>query len=111
MSIYLDNDFESEFSVTRKNATSGAEEAATGLTGLLHYLAATKSGSAIHADLSKTSTERSGKLGTYYAIFEGDDLRAQLAADYIGQTIYEIFGDGTNVLGWRGHKVFETRPV
>ena len=92
--IYLDNDYEPEYELTRRDESSGDEEAAAGLTGLLVWLSATDGGAAIHASLSKSLTERAGESGTYYAVIEGDDLATHLA-DY--RRVYEVFGDGTNV--------------
>lgn len=93
--IWLDNDYEYEYPLQRKNASTGASEAATGLPGLSARLSATDAGSAINAALSVNATER-GNLGIYYGVFQGNDLRTYLAS-YIGQTIFEVFGDGTNV--------------
>ena len=109
--LYLNgNDDEPEKTVTRKNATTGAKEAATGLVGLTFRLAATPNGSAIHASLSKSALER-GTLGIYYAVFEGADLDAQLDSDtYKGKDVYEIFGDGANVNIVTVRRVEEHRP-
>lgn len=105
--IYLDNDYEPEYTLTRKNASTGASEAATGLSGLTVRVSATKGGATIHASLSKTLAER-GTLGIYYARLEGDDLRAQLAT-YIGQKVYLVAGDGTNIFGSDAVSVHATR--
>ena len=102
--LYLDgNDAEPEAIVTRKNATTGATEAATGLAGLTFRLSATPNGTAIHANLSKSATER-GTLGIYYATFEGSDLTAQLAT-YVGKDVYQTFGDGANLNRTRPRRV------
>ena len=92
----LDNDWEYDYTVTRKIAATGATEAATGLTGLTGRISATDGGATINAALTVDLTER-GTLGKYYGVVEGDDLREQLAA-YIGKPVWEVFGDGTNVL-------------
>jgi len=93
--LYLDgNDDEPEATATRKNAATGATEAATGLTGLTFRLSATPNGAAIHANLSKSAAER-GTLGVYYATFEGADLTARLAT-YAGKDVYQTCGDGVN---------------
>ena len=94
--IYLDNDYEAEYTVTRKNANTGADEAATGLTGLTARISATDGGAAIGA-LTGSASER-GTLGIYYKIFDGDALRTALATLYVGVRVWIIFGDGTNVL-------------
>ena len=96
-SISLDNDYEPEYRATRKNAATGAIEAATGLTGLSARLSATDGGAPIHATMSVNLTER-GTTGIYFGVLEGDNLRTQLNPTYVGQVIFEVFGDGTNVL-------------
>jgi len=88
-SIYLDNDYEVQYVVTRRATTTGAIQAAAGLTGLTVHLAATPQGATIHADLSVSATERSATAGTYYALFQGDDLRVRLAA-YVNRTVYAV---------------------
>ena len=107
--LYLDgNDDEPETTLTRKNATTGASEPATGLAGLTFRLAATRNGAAINAALSKSATER-GALGVYYATFECSDLTTQLAA-YVGKDVFQVFGDGTNVNFSIARKVLAVRP-
>jgi hypothetical protein len=95
--VVLDNDWEMEYVATRKNATTGVSEPATGLTGLVGKLSATDGGATIHATLSVTLTER-GTTGIYFGVLQGDDLRTQLAGSFLGQVVYEVFGDGTNIL-------------
>ena len=107
--LYLDgNDDEPEETVTRKNAATGATEAATGLTGLTFRLSATPNGAAINAALSKSATER-GTLGVYRATFEGADLTAQLGS-YVGKDVYQTFGDGANVNFTVARRVIGVRP-
>jgi len=95
--VSLDNDWELEYAATRKNASTGAIEPATGLAGLTGRLSATDAGATIHASLSVSLSER-GTTGIYFGVLQGDDLRAQLAASFTNVVIYEVFGDGTNVL-------------
>lgn len=94
--IYLDSDWELEYRATRKNATTGVPEPATGLGGLTGRLSATDGGAAIHATMSVALTER-GTTGIYFGVLQGDDLRTRLAA-LVGTVVYEVFGDGVNVL-------------
>jgi len=93
--INLDNDWEFEYRATRKNAATGTLEPATGLTGLNGRLSATDAGAAIDPLLSVSLSER-GSTGIYYGVVQGDDLRSKLVG-YVGTTVYEVFGDGTNV--------------
>jgi hypothetical protein len=107
--LFIDgNDDEPEVTLTRRNATTGADEAATGLTGLTFRLSLTRNGATINAALTKTATER-GTLGIYYATFEGSDLTTYLAA-HAGRTIYQIFGDGSNINHSIARKVYAVRP-
>ena len=107
--IYLDgNDDEPETTLTRKNASTGRSEPATGLTGLSFRLSATRGGGPISIDLSRAATER-GVLGIYYATFEGSDLRAQLGT-YVGKDVYQTFGDGANVNFTVARRVIGVRP-
>ena len=108
MTIPLDNDWEFEFPVTRKNTASGKKEAAASLSGLKGWIAASKGGAAINATLEKTLAERSSTAGTYFAIVDGTDIRTHLAS-YVGRAVYEVFGDGTNVLTHKRRIVVETR--
>ena len=67
------------------------------MAGLKFRLSLTDGGAAIHANLDIAATEYPSTLGTYYAVFQGDELRTRLAA-YVGTKVWEVFGDGTNVL-------------
>ena len=109
--LYLNNnDDEPEKALTRKNATTGVTEAATGLTGLTFLLSATSTGTAIHASLSKSATER-GALGIYFAVFEGTDLHTHLnSATYVGKDVFEIFSDSANVHYVVARRVVAVRP-
>lgn len=95
-SINLDNDWECEYKASRKNSATGTLEPATGLAGLTGRLSLTDAGAAIHATMSVALSER-GSTGIYFGVLQGDDLRTQLLT-LVGSTVYEVFGDGTNVL-------------
>lgn len=104
--IYLDNDFEPEYYVARKNIDTRELEPVSGLSGLRVYLSATDGGTTIHADLSKLLTERASAPGYYFARYEGDDLRTHLASL---RGVYEAFGDGTNTFTFVYRRVFPLR--
>lgn len=106
--MYLDNDFEFEYAVTRKNTGTGVKEAAAGLSSLTARVSATDGGATIHADLTVGATERSGEDGTYYGVFDGDKLRTHLLT-HVGSKVYVVFGDGTNVLVSDVYTVVEIR--
>ena len=97
----LDNDFEFEYALTRKNTATGADEAAAGLSSLTARVSLSEEGgptpSEVHTDLSVSASERSGKAGTYYGVFDGDKLRTHLLP-YVGTRVWVVFGDGINVL-------------
>lgn len=75
--INLGDNYEAEKAITRKNATTGAVEAAAGLS-VTFRLSATRTGSAINANLSVAATERSSTPGTYYAQFTQANLETHL---------------------------------
>jgi len=107
--IYLGgNDDEPEKAVTRKNVDTGDVEALSGVTVFTFFLAATKTGAAIHASLSKPAVER-GTLGVYWAVFEGTDLVTHLTA-YVGLDIFERFGNQADVDFVVVRKVLAVRP-
>ena len=95
--VSLDNDWRYKYRVTTDDATTGATIAATGLTGLQAWFSLTRGGATINSALTKTMAELSGTPGTYTAVVDGDVLRTYLLAS-AGDVVFEVFGDGTNVL-------------
>ncbi len=104
--IALDNDFEFDMRLSRKNTNTGALEPAAGLTGCYFWFSATDAGAEIHADVKIAATERSSTPGAYYAICDGDDIRAKLASY---SSVFEVFGDSLNVFTSIQRKVVATR--
>lgn len=94
--LSLDNDYEFEYALTRKNAASGNFEPASGLAGLSCRISLTDGGAAVNGALNVAAAERSSDPGVYYGVFQGDDLRTYLGGQ-IGLAVYEVFGDGTNI--------------
>jgi hypothetical protein len=76
--LWLTEDQEAEFEFSRKNASTGVLEAATGLTGMTVHIAASAGGSVIGA-LTFNLTER-GTTGIYYAVMDTATLVSGLAA-------------------------------
>jgi len=82
-------DFEAEVKITRKNATTGKEEAATGLSGVQFRISATETGGAI-GSLTANASER-GTTGRYYAVFDtGALVTALITGSYLGKHVYLI---------------------
>ena len=106
--LYLDNDHEPEYGITLKNTASGAEEAAAGLSSLTAWVSLTDGGDAVHVDLSVSATERTSTPGKYFCVFDGDKLRTHLLT-HVGNQVYVVFGDGSNLLVSDVHTVFERR--
>lgn len=107
--LYLDNDDEPETAITRKNTTTGVVEAAAGLTVTVH-LSLSKDGAAIDASLNKSATERTSKAGTYFAIFEGSDLRTHLAAQ-VENVLYYVWLSGSDIKANEPVKVTAERVI
>ena len=84
---------------TRINTSTGLREPAAGQVGFLGWLSATDGGATIHATLSKTMVESTTVPGLYFAVVDGDALRAQLAAGGVltYPKVWECFGDSLNV--------------
>ena len=106
--LYLDNDHVCEMDLTQKHTDTSLWVPAVGQAGLSFRISLTDGGSAVHASLSVSATERPAKPGTYFATLQGNDLRTHLAA-YIGTIVWEVFGDGTNVTTSEPRKVVEHR--
>ena len=87
--IYLDNDYEFEFDVQRKATTTGAIEAAEGLSGVSAFFSVTDGGSAI-AGTTTTLTERSAKDGRYFGLLDKTDLNTALEP-LVNTVVYEVF--------------------
>lgn len=85
LNIY--SDFEAEVKLTRKNATTGNTEAATGLTAVTFRFAATTIGAAI-GSMTASASER-GTTGRYYAVFDTGSMVTDLLT-YLGKAVYLI---------------------
>jgi hypothetical protein len=82
-------DFEPDIDVQKKSATTGELAAYSGLSGVTLLISATKGSSTpIHANLSKSATERSGTSGRIYATFDVADLQSHLLPTYEGQVVF-----------------------
>lgn len=87
-------DYEAECKVTRKNATTGVTEAATGLTGMTARISATTTGAAI-GSLTVSLTER-GTTGIYAGILDTAALVSALAA-LLNTTVYVVYSKAGDI--------------
>jgi hypothetical protein len=96
--IHIDcaQDFVLDLDVERKNTSTGELEAYSGISSVTVLLSATRGGSTpIHANLSKSATERASTAGRITATFDVADLQAQLLPTYRGKTVYlNVFKSG-----------------
>lgn len=107
LSIY--SDFEPEVRVTRKNSSTGATEAATGLTGMTARIAATPTGAAL-GSLTVSLTER-GTTGVYAGILDTAALVSALAAS-LNTTVYLIFSKAGDIdREWTAYLVRDNRGL
>lgn len=81
------SDFEVDWLITRRNATTRQKEPATGLASVTARISLTSSGAAV-GGLTVALTE-AGTLGRYVGVLDAAALTSALAA-YLGQTVYLI---------------------
>lgn len=86
-------DWTPQLDLERQNADTGELEAYTGITGVTLLLSATRpvvgvAPTAIHANLSKSATERASTAGRIYATFDVADLQTHLLPSYRGRTVH-----------------------
>jgi len=109
--LYLNgNDYEAEFTLTRKNAATGAVEADAGHLGLTVRLAATPTGAAIDATLQKALAERASLAGTFFAVIAGADINTKLAS-FVGKSVWEICTDGATIFAAVEREVLADRRL
>jgi hypothetical protein len=108
--IYFNNDDEFEFYVTRRNSSTGDVEPATSIAGMTCRISASKTGTAIHANLSVSAAERSGAPGYYYGVMQGSDIATQLAT-YDGKTVYRQLINGSDIVAYTPVVVRSNRPI
>lgn len=85
LNIYAD--FEYDFKLTRKNATTRAVEPATGLSGVTGRFALTRTGTALSG--TSTALTEAGTTGRYVGVLDAAALAAALAAE-LGKVVYAI---------------------
>jgi len=85
--LNIKSDFEFDFLITRRNATTREKEAATGLAGVTGRFSLSKNGLAIGS--CTVALSEAGSLGRYTGILDTATMVTDLTA-YLGQTIYAI---------------------
>ncbi len=85
--LNINEDFEFDFLITRRNPTTRVKEPATGLSGVTGRLALTKTGAALGG--TSTSLTEAGTTGRYVGPVDTATLVAALTA-YVGQVVYAI---------------------
>lgn len=85
LNIYAD--FEFDFRLTRRNATTRAVEPATGLTAVLGRFALTPTGAAITG--TSTALTEGGVLGRYWGVVDTATMVTNMLT-LVGQRVYAI---------------------
>ena len=85
--LNIRSDFQFRFSLTRTNGTTGADEAATGLSGITGRIALTPNGSALGS--TSTALSEIGTTGNYFGVCDTATLVSALAA-YLGRIVFVI---------------------
>lgn len=101
--LNINSDFEFDFGLTKKNATTRAVEPATGLTGVVGRFAATRSGAAI-GSCSVALTE-AGTTGRYVGVLDTATMVIDLTA-YVGKVVYAIVAKSGDLdAEWAAYRV------
>jgi len=95
--LNISSDFEADFALTRRNATTRLEEPATGLSGVTARIAATPTGTAL-GSLTAALTE-AGSTGRYVGVFDAAALTSALSTAYVGLTVYLICSKSGDIDG------------
>jgi Flp pilus assembly pilin Flp len=83
LTLNINEDLEVEFALTQKDATTGADEVATGLSSIfMHILSGPES-----ASLTNVAASERGATGVYYGYIPTATLVSVLTA-YIGKVVY-----------------------
>ncbi len=101
--IYLDNDFEWDFTLTHRDPNTRKIVPDTGMTNLKGWIADREPTDSeipppIHTELSVDATEADQLQGTYYGTHDGDKLRTHLSSYAENTELFFLFGDSANVL-------------
>ena len=109
--IWLTEDQEFEVELSRRNATTGDLEAASGLTGLAFTLATTPGGAAI-GGMSFSATER-GSTGIYAAVADLATLQAGLDASTYpdGTAVYLVLTKSGDIASRSWRKIIRRQRV
>lgn len=107
--LNIRTDFEFDFYLTRKNATTRATEAATGLTGVTGRLALLPSGSAVGG--CTASLTEAGTTGRYVGIIDTAQLVTDLT-NQVGRLVYAIVSKSGDLDGeWEPYLVVDNHQM
>lgn len=87
--VYLDNDHEFRYRLTRAATTTGVTEAAAGLSSVTAHFSETDGGAAI-SGTSTALTERSAKAGSYFGVLDRAAVNSALTA-FANRKVFEVF--------------------
>lgn len=105
--IYFNNDRLVRWQARKRDLSTNLPIAATGLSGVIAFLAATKGGATIHATLSISLTEI-GTTGFYAGTIDATAINAHLTS-YIGGTVWECIQKANDFEEWREVSVLQYR--
>lgn len=94
--IVLDNDFEVEIRLTKKDMANRMIVPVTGLTGITYYISTRDNGTAIDPSLSIVLAERSAAPGIYYGTIPGTAVTAILTP-YLDKAVFGICKYGSQL--------------
>jgi hypothetical protein len=105
------NNYRLEAKLTQRNTQTTRPEPATGLATVQGWIAATRTGAALHGSLQVAMPEATGALGTYVGILGGDVIEARFddATLVHGAFYYAIVARGDTVEVWDRVQALDSR--
>lgn len=85
----LDEDWEPEYDLTKKDSATRKKVPATGLTGIKAWISTTEDGATIHSSVSADLSEAASKPGTYFGLVDTANLLTNVGP-YTGSTVYKV---------------------
>lgn len=107
--LNINSDFEYDFKLTRRNATTRATEAATGLTGVTGRFALTNNGAAIAG--TEVALSEAGTTGRQVGVLDTAAMVTALTA-YLGDIVYALPFKSGDILGeWQAYRVSDSHQM